>query len=594
VARFRTMTVAEALAAFLVENGIRYAFGVGGHGNTPLLEALYPYHREGRLRVVDVQHEAIAAHAAAALRWAYGVESVVFTSLGPGWFNTLIAQNTGMSNGYGFLVLAGDKTTAYEGPNMQQLMRDGQFGFVRAAAAISKGAYALIDPRNVYTVAREALAKTREPGSAGPVNLFLPMNLQAAAHEYNLDRLLRPAPKPRCGMRPDPVQIREAVAAILRHSRITLRVGGGAVNAGPQVKALAERIGAAVVMGPVALDAVESDFPLNVGLAGSKGSLSGNFASESATLVINVGGRGVCQADCSATLYASAAEFINVNLNPVEALRYDGIPVVGDAGAALEELLAALSARPEKQPDPAWLADIAEAKQRWTAYLEDYYAHPWVDGKLTQPAVIKAVDEFINARGGIKIYDAGDVQAHGFQIARHTAPKTFISDTGNSAMGFGISAAFGLGLEPSGQYPTAIIGDGSFLMQAQAVRDMVKHGSRCTVVVLDNQAMGAITALQWAQEYHGFATSDPPGVAPVDFAALAQSMGCAGFRAGSSLESVVECLERARSSSGPAVVDVKVAFGRDKYAALGAFGRWNVGPWSPAVEAIWEGKPPQA
>jgi len=53
---------------------------------------------------------------------------------------------------------------------------------------------------------------------------------------------------------------------------------------------------------------------------------------------------------------------------------------------------------------------------------------------------------------------------------------------------------------------------------------------------------------------------------------------------------VVECLERARACGGPAVVDVKVAFGRDKYAALAAFGRWNVGPWSSAVEAIWEGK----
>jgi 3D-(3,5/4)-trihydroxycyclohexane-1,2-dione acylhydrolase (decyclizing) len=347
-------------------------------------------------------------------------------------------------------------------------------------------------------------------------------------------------------------------------------------------------------MGPVALDAVESDFPLNVGPAGSKGSISGNVASEGATLVINAGGRGVCQADCSATLYASATEFININLNPVEALRYDGIPVVGDAAAALAELLAALSEHPEKQPDPAWLSAIAEAKQRWIAYLEDYYAHPCVDGKLTQPAVIKAVDEFINARGGIKIYDAGDVQAHGFQIARHLAPKTFVSDTGNSAMGFGISAAFGLGLEPDGRYPTAIVGDGSYLMQAQAVRDMVKHGARCTVVVLDNQAMGAITALQWAQEYQGFAPLDPPGLGPVDFAALTQAMGGAGFRAGSSLDSVIECLERARACNGPAVVDVKVAFGRDPHAALGAFGRWNVGPWSPAVEAIWEGKPPGA
>lgn len=36
------MTVAEAVAAFLVESGVRYAFGVGGHGNTPLMRLFCP------------------------------------------------------------------------------------------------------------------------------------------------------------------------------------------------------------------------------------------------------------------------------------------------------------------------------------------------------------------------------------------------------------------------------------------------------------------------------------------------------------------------------------------------------------------------
>jgi 3D-(3,5/4)-trihydroxycyclohexane-1,2-dione acylhydrolase (decyclizing) len=155
-------------------------------------------------------------------------------------------------------------------------------------------------------------------------------------------------------------------------------------------------------------------------------------------------------------------------------------------------------------------------------------------------------------------------------------------------MGFGISAAFALGLVSDRRYPTAVLGDGSFLMQAQAIRDMVKHGSNCTVVVLDNQAMGAITALQWAQEYAGFATEDPPGIPPVNFAKLAESMGCAGFTCQATVGSLIDCLDQARKHDGPAVVDVKVAFGREKYAALGAFGRWNVGPWSRTVEAIWE------
>lgn len=590
--RLKTMSVAEALAAFLVENGIQFAFGIGGHGNTPLIEALRIHQNCGRLRVVDVQHEAVATHAATALKWVYGIDSVVFTSIGPGWFNTLIAQSTAMSNGYGFLVLAGDKTTAYEGPNMQQMLPEGQFGFVQAASAITGKAYAIIDPRNLYTVLAEALAKTREPGRAGPVNIFLPLNLQAAEHQYNLDLLLTRTPDGAQALRPDPCRIRQAVDAIRRHRRVTIRVGGGAVGAGELIKELASRIGAAVVMGPVASDVVESDFPLNVGPGGSKGSISGNYASEHATLIINIGGRGVCQSDCSGTLYRCAEQFINVNMNPIDAVRYRGIGLVGDAKAVLADLLAELDNGPPLQPDPQWLEEIAQAKQRWEAYLQEFFDHPTVDGKLTQPAAIRAIDDYVNAIDGIKIYDAGDVQAHGFQLARHRRPKTFLSDTGNSCMGFGLSAAFALGLAPEGGYPTAIIGDGSFLMQAQAIRDMVKHGSNCTVVVLDNQAMGAIAALQWAQQYEAFATADPADVPAVDFVKMAESMGCVGFRAGASLESLRECLEQARRHRGPAVVDVKVAFGRHKYAALGAFGRWNVGPWSREVEAIWEGKAP--
>jgi 3D-(3,5/4)-trihydroxycyclohexane-1,2-dione acylhydrolase (decyclizing) len=102
--------------------------------------------------------------------------------------------------------------------------------------------------------------------------------------------------------------------------------------------------------------------------------------------------------------------------------------------------------------------------------------------------------------------------------------------------------------------------------------------------------MGAITALQSAQQYQEFATADAAEVPSVDFAMLARSMGCAGFTPEPHLDSLNECLEAAYRHPGPAVVDVKVYFGPEKYAALDAFGRWNVGPWSPAVEAIWEGK----
>jgi 3D-(3,5/4)-trihydroxycyclohexane-1,2-dione acylhydrolase (decyclizing) len=585
--KFKKLNLAEATAEFLVANGIEYFFGIGGHGNTTLIEALLPHARRKKIRVFDVHHEAVAAHAATALRWAHGIESAVFTSIGPGWLNTLIAQATAMSDGYGYLVFAGDKTTAYEGPNMQQITRDGQFGFARAAEAVAKQAYTLIDPRNAYTILPEALAKTRERGSAGPVNIFLPMNLQAREHQYNLSMLRRVVSKPRARLRPDADAVKSAVELIGRHKKIAMRVGGGAVGCGDAAMRLAERVGAAVIMGPVAMDVVESDFALNVGPAGSKGSISGNFAAENATLVINVGGRGVCQADCSGTLYAKARDFINLNLNEIAAQRSGGLAVVGDARAALEAITSGLRGA---EPDRRWVASLANAKKKWQRYLDAFYREPVIDSKLTQPAAIRAIDDHVNDFRGIKIFDAGDVQAHGFQLCRHLEPKTWLNETGNSCMGFGICAAFGLGLVPDGKYPTAIIGDGSFLMQAQAVRDMVKHGSNCTVVVLDNQAMGAITSLQYAQQYGEFATLDSPRTDAVDFAALAESMGAAGFRAEASLDSLGSCLDRAHAYQGPAVIDVKVHRGPEEHSALDAFGRWNVGPWSETVESIWEGK----
>ena len=71
--KFKKKPVVEALAAFLAANNIQYAFGIGGHGNTPLLEAFMPYHKKNKLRVVEVQHEAVAAHAATALKWMHGI-----------------------------------------------------------------------------------------------------------------------------------------------------------------------------------------------------------------------------------------------------------------------------------------------------------------------------------------------------------------------------------------------------------------------------------------------------------------------------------------------------------------------------------------
>ena len=55
---------------------------------------------------------------------------------------------------------------------------------------------------------------------------------------------------------------------------------------------------------------------------------------------------------------------------------------------------------------------------------------------LTQPAAIKLAVDFSNQNKCVKFFDAGDVQANGFQIAEDMNPDDTFTETGASYMGF--------------------------------------------------------------------------------------------------------------------------------------------------------------
>jgi hypothetical protein len=61
-------------------------------------------------------------------------------------------------------------------------------------------------------------------------------------------------------------------------------------------------------------------------------------------------------------------------------------------------------------------------------------------GPLPQPAAIKAALDWAREHNAISFFDAGDVQANGFQIVEDEQPGKTFSETGASYMGFAVSA----------------------------------------------------------------------------------------------------------------------------------------------------------
>jgi 3D-(3,5/4)-trihydroxycyclohexane-1,2-dione acylhydrolase (decyclizing) len=182
----------------------------------------------------------------------------------------------------------------------------------------------------------------------------------------------------------------------------------------------------------------------------------------------------------------------------------------------------------------------------------------------------------------VKYFDAGDVQANGFQIVADDEPDQTFTDTGASYMGFAASALLASAIAEEPRYCIALSGDGSFIMNPQILVDGIAHGVRGAVVVLDNRRMAAISSLQIDQYGRDFATSDEVAV---DFVAMASAIrGVNAIFGGFERGSLEAALERAHQYAGLSLIHVPVYWGSDPRGGMGAYGRWNVGDWCDEVQ----------
>jgi 3D-(3,5/4)-trihydroxycyclohexane-1,2-dione acylhydrolase (decyclizing) len=584
-------TLSEGLVLGLLKQGVRKYLAVFGHGSTDVAEVLRVYEAAGLTRTYNFRHETAMAHAATALKWLYGETAAVITSIGPGALQAFAGSLAAASNGVGVYHIYGDETTHGEGPNMQAIPKAAQGLFGQLTALLGES-YVLHTPEALRAALRRGSVAVHRSFRATPFYLLLPLNTQPArlAH-LNLEALPGKAALPPMGIG-DPAALDEAVRLIRSHRRIVCKVGGGARDFPQQVCGLVEAVGAAAALSPGALGVLPDAHPQCMGVSGSKGSIAGNYATEQADLLIVVGSRGVCQADCSGTAYASVDAVINVNADLGDVAHYNRtVALPGDIGVVIPQLLEALRQAggvPEGQA-AAWLEGCAAKKREWQAFKAARYARPtlhdpvWGREVLTQPAAIKTAAAWAKARGAVKFFDAGDVQAAGFQVVEDECPNQTVTETGASYMGFAVSALLASGLADRPQFGVAFTGDGSFFMSPQVLVDGVLHGAQGIILLLDNRRMGAISGLQEAQYGREFRTAD--GLA-IDYVQLARAVpGVQAFAGGDTPEALLAALDAAGRHAGLSLVHVPVYYGPDPLGGLGAYGVWNVGNWCEPVQA---------
>lgn len=583
-------TVSELIVLGLLRQGVRRFFAVFGHGSTELGEVLRIYQDAGLVRVLGVRNEIEASHAAAAYSWVSGRKAAVITSIGPGALHALAASLVPASDGIGVWYLMGDETTEDEGYNMQQVPKNEQGLFLSMTSAMGK-AYALYTPWSISTALRRGLNTVNHPYRPGPFYLLMPMNTQPVEMlNFNLRELPEGQP-PKLGAAPDGYEL--AVDWIAEAEHVLVKIGGGSVGASEALIPLLDLADAVCVHTPMASGVVPYRHPRCMGVGGSKGSLCGNYAMNEADLLIAVGTRAVCQSDSSRTGYPKVKRVININMNLSDATHYqDTLALVGDAALTLKKFNQILSRKINSghTEKSVWLKSCQEKKAEWEAFKEQRYNHPvlmdpfWRKPVLTQPGVIKTALDWVVGKEVVSFFDAGDVQANGFQIVEDDQPGKTFTDTGASYMGFAVSAILASAAMETPPFFLAFTGDGSFTMNPQVLIDGVEHGARGCILLLDNNRMGAISALQQDQYGHEFATSNRQ---TIDFLKWAASVpGVLPLDGGTSPAELRGALDQAYEHAGLSLIALPVYYGPDPLGGMGVFGRWNVGSWVEDTQAL--------
>ncbi|MBV4552483.1 3D-(3,5/4)-trihydroxycyclohexane-1,2-dione acylhydrolase (decyclizing) [Pseudomonas sp. SWRI102] len=595
------LTMAQALVKFLdnqyIEvDGVQSKFVAGvftifGHGNVlGLGQALEQ--DGGDLVVHQGRNEQGMAHAAIGFakqhlrRKIYACSS----SVGPGAANMLTAAATATANRIPLLLLPGDVYASRQpDPVLQQIeqFHDLSISTNDAFKAVSKYWDRINRPEQLMTAAIQAMRVLTDPAETGAVTLALPQDVQAEAYDYP-DYFLQKRVH-RIDRRPATEAMLGDALALLKGKRKPLIICGGGVRysgANAALQAFAERFEIPFAETQAGKSAVVSSHPLNVGGVGETGCLAANLLAKEADLIIGVGTRYSDFTTASKWLFQHPdVQFLNLNINPCDALKLDGVQLLADARSGLEALSAAMG-----DYRAEWAGQIAEAKARLDAevdriYQADFKTEDFVPeindhmdpavfrefieltgSCLTQSRVLGTLNETL-ADDAIIVAAAGSLPGDLQRSWRSLGVNTYHVEYGYSCMGYEVNAALGVKLAEPEKEVYALVGDGSYMMLHSELATSIQERRKINVVLLDNMTFGCINNLQMEHGMDSFGTEfrfrNPDtgkldgGFVPVDFAMSAAAYGCKTYTV-KTLDELHAALADARRQTVSTLIDIKV------------------------------------
>lgn len=492
--------------------GIRDMFGYPGGSVIPIYDEIYKFKK---INHYFSRHEQGAAHEADGYARATGNVGVCIATSGPGATNIVTGIMTAHMDSIPLLAITGQV-----GLNMLGKDSFQESDIVGITLPITKNSYLVTDIRDLPRIIKEAyyIATTGRPG---PVLIDIPKDIQLEEVDYDEfeksvnKELDLPGYDPT--IRGHKKQIKTAINLIKQAKRPLIIAGAGVLKSGSsyELREFAMKTNIPVTTTLLGLGVFPSDDELHLGMLGMHGTVTANYATAEADVIIAAGIRFDDRIAGNPEKFGANAEIIHIDIDPAEIGKNKliDVPIVGDLKNVLENFNRDLDNLEHRD----WIYQL----KRWK---EEYPLSHGIskEGRLMPQKVMKSLNRVLGGNA-IVTTDVGQHQMWVAQYLSFNRPNTIITSGGSGTMGFGLPAAIGAQIGKPEEKVIAIVGDGGFQMTYHELMMIKQYNLPIKVIIMNNSYLGMVR--QWQEMFNDGRYSFVDLSINPDFSKVAEAYG---------------------------------------------------------------------
>ncbi len=531
-------TITDLMVETMINWGVEVGFGMVGHSNLGLADAMRRASEKGNFRFFSIRHEGAASFAASAYGKLTGKPAVCFSIAGPGATNMFTGLWDAKVDRAPILALTGQVATQVVGTgNFQEVDLVRAF---QTVAAFNHRVQRDSQHAELMTLAIKHALLQRDVA-----HLTFPDEIQTLPVPTDEKTQSSEGRLPAREIIPPKAEFEKAVEMLRKAKRPLIIMGHGARFHRKAVIELAEQLGCAVVTTFKGKGLIPDDHPLAGGVLGRSGTPIASWFMNESDLLLVFGA-----SFSNHTGITPNKPTIQVDFDPLALAKFHQIDckLWGEISVTVQLLREALQGPLEA------IDQQEEVAARWAIWREEKQKRLKEDhgAGLSSIAVFDALNR-LAPDNAVMCVDVGN---NAYSFGRYYESKSgndFLMSGYLGSIGFAFPAAMGAWAAVGDSRPViAVAGDGGFGQYMTEMSTAVLFHMPIKLILLNNGELGKISKEQRAGEFDVWKTK----LHNPNFAEFASSCGALGIRITPSNHSLDDALKQAFAHDGPALLEV--------------------------------------